>query len=468
MKKGRKIIFSFLAALLALALVSLAALPAGAAFNSLLEEIPGLTGVSEILLLQSLDDGSTLFSKNETKRVAPASLTKLTVAILVMENCADVNVPVTAKAESIRMFDGTNSSNAGIKPGEILTVEQLLYCLLLPSANEAAAILADFIAGDVPSFVSMMNAFVKKLGCKDTQFMNPHGLDQEGHYTTAADVALVLRYALSRDFKGNTLFEKIVASRTFEIQQTNKSQKRTLFNTNKMLNPGIPDYYSKDVTGIKTGTTDHAGDCIAAKASRNGYNYLCIVMRGQKVNVDGDAAMENTAFVDCKALLDWTFDHIRLRQVTTPEKVVGEVPVALARSTDHVQIVPKETLSALVPEEISSGSFLVEPIPGTVPEGLEATVKKGEVICKGQVKYAGEVFATVDLVAAETVNRSASMYLISLAQQAVKHPIAKLLLIAVLLVAGIYLTVLWLQARKKRQQKQMRVLPDISVKSKKK
>jgi len=448
-----------LAMIAALSLLFAGAVPSHAAFNSLLRDVPKLSGVSEILLLESLDDGSVIFNQNDTTRAAPASLTKIVTAILALEHCENLDEVVTVKSECITMFYGTNSAHAGIKIGEELTVEQLLYCLLVPSGNDAAAILADYVAGGQEAFVEQMNAFARRLGLKDTHFTNAHGLDEDGHYTTARDIAAIARYALSESFKGNALFEKIMGTLTYEIPQTNKNNRRTLLNTNRMLNNGYRDYYSADVTGMKTGSTHAAGECVVAKASRGGFNYLCVVMRGDKVVLGQDKYLKNTAFVDAKALLDWSFAHIRLRQVADREKAVGEIPVELARSADHVQLLPKEDLVAFVPEGIDSKSVLVEIIPELTPEKVTAPVQKGRHMGAARILFAGEEFARVELVAAETVNRSALLFLVSLAKQFVQTFLAKAMLFAVLFAAGIYLVVLLVQARGKRRERRLRILP---------
>jgi len=460
LKKAKKV---SLVIVLILVLLAGSFLPAGAVFNNLLRDV-GITGVSEILLLESLDDGgSVIFSRNAGTRTAPASLTKIMTAILVLEHCADLNEVVAAPAYCLELLHGTGSSNAGIRAGEELTVEQLLYCMLLNSANEAATILADYVSGSQEAFVAKMNGKAKALGCENTQYTNAHGLDEEGHYTTAADIAKIARYTLGRDFKGGAVFERITGTVTYELPANNMHDKaRTLLTTNRMLNKYYPDYFSPNVTGIKTGSTEDAGDCVVAKASQGGYNYLCVVMRGQKVELPGNNYAVNTAFVDAKALLDWTFANIRLRQVAEQGKAVAGVPVEMARNVDYLQLTPKENVYALVPEGIGSGNVLVEPIADTMPQSVTAPIQQGDFVAIGSIQYGGEEFKQVDLVAAESVARSATMYLVGLARQAVRSLLAKALLGAVLVAAGIYIGVLLLQAYRRRRDRQLRVVPDIT------
>ena len=163
-----------------------------AAFNSSLDT------KADIVLLISLDNGAVIFDKNADKRTAPASLTKITTAILTIENCQNLDEVITIKQSSINAISGTNSSTAGLLPGEEISIRNLLYCMMVKSANEAAVVLADYIGGgSVANFVKMMNDFVMDIGCADTHFVNPHGLDADGHYTTANDLALITKHALT-------------------------------------------------------------------------------------------------------------------------------------------------------------------------------------------------------------------------------------------------------------------------------
>ena len=461
-KAGKMIFVLCLAAVLALA----GAAPAGASFNHLLRDVPRLTWESEIFLLISLDDGSVIFSHNERQRTAPASLAKIVTVILVLEHAEDLNEVVAARAEHINYFHGMNAAHMSTRVGEELTVEQLLYGLMLQSANEAARILAEHIAGSVEAFVDMMNEFVQRIGATDSYFTNPHGLDRPGapSHTTAADIALITRYALHRDFRGNALFERMAGSLRFEIPETNNGPRRNLLNTNRMINRYHPQYFSPHVSGVKTGFTNEAGHNIVAMASRGGFRYLAVVMRGQRIALTPDGPLRNTAKTDARALLDWAFANIRMQQVTETDRAVAEIPVDMARNTDRVQLVPSEALFAFVPEGVHSGNVLIEPIPGEMPERITAPVSRGDHVGRARVMFAGTEFAQVDLVAADDVSRSASMYMVELARRAVRTTIARMLLLAVLFVAGVYLAVVVIQQRRRRREKQLRVVPDITKK----
>lgn len=362
---------------------------ASAAYDDVMEE---MKLYSDCLLLVSTDNGEVIFSKNANKQTAPASLTKVITAIVVLENCSDLTATVTVPESCIRELDGTGSSLGGLQAGEQLTVYDLLCCLMLVSANESATTLADYVSGgDRAKFVSMMNEVAERLGCTNSHFENPHGLDHENQYVTATDMAKFITHAISFP-----AFEEIVARKTYVLPETNLQQSRTLHSSNYMLNSAYKDYYCKYVKGGKTGSTSKAGRCFVAVASNDGYNYVAVALNSTFSDVDNDGVNENGSFLDCKEMLEWTFKNIELVAVADTTRVVGEVPVKYAKFVDYITLSPAETVYSLVPKGTNSGSLLVELIDA--PASVNAPVKKGDVICRGKVMYAGDVIKEIDLV----------------------------------------------------------------------
>lgn len=393
----KTIIFTICAVLL----LPLFSIPANAAFTSALEVD------AEIAYLVSLDDGSVIYDKDSVRQVPIASMTKIITAILTIENCSDFNETVTASESAIRALDGTNSSNAGILVGEQLTVTQLLYCMLIYSANDAANILAEYTAGNIPDFVVLMNEFAVSLGCKNTHFANPHGLDEEGHWSTARDMAVIYAYCLKND-----TFREIVSTTYYEIPPTNKYREiRYLHSTNKMLNTGYDDYYYPNIANGKTGTTEEAGYCFISSAKRDGYSYICVIIRDAQYDCDGDGVDENIAFIDTKKLYTWTFDNISLRIIADSNKSVGETAVAYGKDYDYVTLVPAAQVTALVPGGVGENGVTFVLIDQMTPKDIEAPVKKGTVLGRASIQYAGEEITQVDLVAAFDVEKSMSSYL---------------------------------------------------------
>lgn len=412
---------------------------------------------AEVIYMVSLDNGAVITDRNSTVKVAPASVTKIVTAILTIENCTDYDQTVTVPAYTIRLLDGTNSSTAGILVGEELTVRQLLYCLLVQSANDAANVLADFIGGgDIDTFVGMMNDFVKGLGCENTHFMNAHGLDDPEHYTTARDLVTIYKYCLQ-----NSMFCEIAGTFTIEIPPTNKyTSTRYLRNTNSMMNPGIKDYYCEYVKNGKTGTTDNAGRCLVSSASNDGYNYLLVIMNAKFYDFDEDEVDENMAFVEAKKLYEWAFKNLRIREVANPSVYVSEAEVRLSKEFDYVSLVPDQSVTALVPTGADAGNVLIEPYGELTKDVLDAPVKKGDLVGRAAIKYAGETIAEVDLVAAFDVQRSTIKYIGDLLLQLVRSKIFKLLMLAVFAVALPLFVIIFIvvPARRRRKKNTVRVI----------
>lgn len=380
--------------LLALLVTLTPVLPAHAAYNAEVEF------ESDIVYMESLDQGTVIFNKNADKKTPMASLTKITTAMVVLEKADDLQRVCTVTQDELDELAGTNSSTAGLVDGEQLTVEQLLYLLMVHSANEAAIILAHEFSGTTAAFVEEMNAYAAKLGCMDTHYLNPHGLDAEGHYTTARDLALIIRHALQNDE-----FTKIVGTPVYEMEATNKRDATKYNNTNSLLVPG--SYYSyTPCKGIKTGTTAEAGYCLASYASQNGYTYLTIIIQGAEGWKNRTYSGGNTAFNETIRAYKWVFDNIKLTPIATPKDKVTQVNVDLGRKKDKVTLVPAQEVQALIPSSIDSSGISIELIPESLPKEILAPIKPGDKIGKAKVLYAGEELTTVDLAASEEVKRS--------------------------------------------------------------
>ena len=382
----------------AVLLSSIFTVNAGAAFD---EEMQSLGLYSDCLLLVSADNGEVVFEKNAGKQTPPASLTKVITAIVVLENCTDLNATVTVAESCIRELDGTGSSMGGFQAGEIVTVYNLLAGLLIQSANEAANVLADYISGgDRAKFVAMMNEVASRLGCTNSHFVNPHGLHHDDQYVTAEDMAKFILHAM--DFPA---FAEIVGKTSYKFPATNLQEERNAINTNYLMNSAYKDYYCKYVKGGKTGSTSDAGRCVVAVASKDGYNYVAVALNSVYEDVDGDGVNENGSFLDAKEMFEWAFKNIELVAISDTNQIVSQVPVKYAKTTDYLTLSPAEKVYSLVPAGTDSGSLLVEPVEGTMPEFVKAPIKKGEVICRAKVLYAGNVIKEIDLVASMDVKR---------------------------------------------------------------
>ena len=204
---------------------------------------------SDSAVLICTDNDEVIFQKNMNKQSKPASMTKVITASVVLENCSDLTQVVTVPESCIRELDGTGSSMSGLKIGETITVYDLLCCLLIPSANDAATILANFITGDDrQAFVDKMNALAESLGCVNSHFMNVHGLDDDDQYTTPCDMAKFLKNAMQY-----SVFEEISGMLNYTLPESNLQKERTINSTNYTLNKAYKDYYCPYSKGGKRG-----------------------------------------------------------------------------------------------------------------------------------------------------------------------------------------------------------------------
>lgn len=414
---------------------------------------------SNIAYLISLDDESTvIYDKNSTQKTSPAALVKIVTGIIVIENCANLDEVVTASADSIRRLDGTGSTIAGILVGEQLSVRQLLYCMLVYNANDAVNVLVDLIGGNSENFVAMMNEFAQKLQCTDTHFTNPNGFDSTEQYTTARDMAVILKYCM----KNNT-FSEIISTPLYEIAPTNEyTETRYLRNTNSLLNSAISDYYFQYVKGGKSAVTSEDRCNVVSVAFKDGYNYLCVCLDSPVMDFDDDGVDENMAFVDSKKLYEWTFSNIRLRTVANKTTYVGEIEVRLSSQYDYVSVVPAEDINALVPSGVNAESVYIEIMPELTQTVVDAPIKKGDKLGRAAIKYAGETIAEVDLCAAFDVKRSAGKYAVDILLKIVNTIVFKCVaaVIVIVIVPAAVITFIKNRARRKKDKIRLVKKPD--------
>lgn len=367
---------------------------------------------AEGAMLVNMDTGDILYQKNADKRLYPASLTKLMTALVLYENTKDIDSEtITVSDYAIRSLQGTDSSTGGLKVGEVLTVRQMLYVLLMSSANEGANAIAEHVAGDIPSFCEKMNQKASALGMTGTHYVNAHGLHDIEHYTTVSDM-----YKLSTAILSIDVLKEIVNTAQYKLAATNKNSARTLTTTNfLMLNNGQKCtsqkykgqiYYYKYAKGVKTGYTDAAGRCLVSTASKNGYNYMCILMNSPVYENGKKIRME---FGDTKALYEWAFNEFEYKTVLDTDEIVGEAPVDLAWDTDYVAAIPEKELSTIVPKVADNSTVTLDIT--WYEEMYSAPIAKGDVMGECDVVYAGEVLGTVTLVASQDVERSTLMYI---------------------------------------------------------
>lgn len=356
---------------------------------------------TEAVILINADTGEVLYGKNETKQMYPASTTKIMTALLALENL-QLDEEVTATSSALSLLP-PGHTNIGIKAGEQLTVRQLLYALMLPSAGDAANVLAEKISGSVDEFVKLMNKRALELGMKDTNYMNTSGTHDDRHYTTAYDMAILAREAMK-----NEAFREIVKTEVYIIPPTEQyTEERRLSNSNKLLQKNS-SYYYKYATGLKTGFTNPAKLCLVSSAEKNGLNLICVALGGESVN------NQDSRFIDSKALFEYGFSKYKSEVVVSTGSIVADAPIRSAKGENKVLLEAQSDLSkSLKTEEnvvvVKRGSSdkdkeyddntVVVEWEYTTNENIKAPITKGDVLGTAQYFAGEELIGTVSLVA---------------------------------------------------------------------
>ena len=354
-------------------------------------------------LLIDPDTEELLYARNIHERLYPASLTKIMTCLLVLESLDRGEIArdtvLTASDVAVNSIP-PDGSTAGIKAGEGLTVESLLYCIMLSSANEGCNILAEGVAGSIDAFVDRMNAKAQAIGCEDTNFVNTNGLPDDYHYTTAWDL-----YLITKEARTHADFMPIVSTIYFEVPATNLSEPRKLYTTNYLVSSYRTSYYLyQGAQGIKTGSTSAAGYCLVSSATRSGRSLLSVVLGAERVTLE-DGTVLTKSFTETAKLFDWGFDNFRRQVILDAGELVAEVPVELSQQQNSVKVHPAREVDRLLPKDLDP----VKDIDREVifdAESVDAPVAKGQVL--GQIVLSREntVYATVDLLADEDVSAS--------------------------------------------------------------
>ena len=359
-------------------------------------------------LLVDADTGTILYDKNCRAELPMASITKVMSALLVLEAVdrgqlrMEQEVTATQSAMKGMVEDG---STADIKVGETLTVEQLLYCMLVVSANETCNILGEAVAGTVDAFVEKMNQRAQELGCVNTHFANTTGLTQSGHYSSAWDIYLITREAMKHD-----TFMTIVNTKAYTVPATNMTDKeRELHSTNALIsNWRMTGYLYSGAQGIKTGSTDAAGLCLVSSAVRGSRTLISVVLGCEEVKTEtGGTRVES--FSETARMFDWGFDNFSTRTVLEENELIREVPVALSNEVSTVAVHPAYTAEAVLPNDLELDQL--ERVVTLNAESVDAPVAAGDALGSITIRYDGTDYVTVPLLAVADV--SASRFLLA-------------------------------------------------------
>ena len=338
---------------------------------------------AESALLIDNKTNKVLYSKDMNRKMFPASTTKILTAILVLENHS-LDEKVTASYNAV-MTIPSGYSTASIQIDEVLTVEQLLELLLVHSANDAANVLAEYTGGSIDSFVAMMNTKINELGLSDTHFTNPYGLQDNNHYTTAHDLAIIMQYCLKNDD-----FRKIAGQASCAIPSTNKSEPRKYSSTNELLIAGNSNYYPNLIAG-KTGYTSEAGECLVSAAYNDNLELVGVILNS------------NNRFKDTRSLYNYGYTNFSIKNIVNEKDIITNVEVKNAtKDTKNLNLLASENIPVLANN--SDDLSKIEP-QITLNSDIKAPIEDGQVLGKVSYSVNGITYST-DLIAANNVEKS--------------------------------------------------------------
>jgi len=326
---------------------------------------PDVVSGSAILVEESTD--KILYEKNAYEQMYPASTTKIMTAILTLENC-DLDEMATISSNAIASIPN-GYVTANIQAGEIMSVKDLMYALMLKSANDAAVVLAEHIAGSVESFSDLMNEKALELGCKNTHFVNPNGIHDDNHYSTAYDLYLIAKYCMQ-----NQTFREYVNTTSYTLPSTNlhPTSDRVCVNTNDMLRSSSR-YYNENVIGIKTGFTTEAKNCLISAALKNNVELISIILHA---GTNNEGLSER--YIDTEALFNYGFNEFGFNDITKENDTITNITVKNGDdNTKELDLVAKDTLSAYLNKDFDLSNIEPEII---LNENIEAPISINSVI----------------------------------------------------------------------------------------
>lgn len=415
-----------------------------------------LLDTAKAAILYEMTSDTMVYAWNPDEAIDPSGMNKLLTAVLALERGNPDDI-VTVSRTVVQSAALIGSVSAGLKHGEEIKLRDLLFCMMVGSANDAAVVIAEHIAGTEELFVELMNQRVLELGCENTHFVNASGLPQEGQYTTARDLAKITVAALE-----NELFTQMFNAVNHTVPATNKVKERYIKTTNYLTSKeSVKTQYDSRVTGGKTGalsTTDRSLICTAEHSDKR---YLVVLMSAQgTVTADGLSVKTFGSFEETRTLLDFGFKEFSFRQVLQAGQVLQQFPVTDGENS--VFAGPAKDLYSTLPVTVQPGDVSFRCVVST---GLTAPLDAGQVIGSVEVWYREICVGTADLVAMHTV-RPAGSHMQSVIPSAEPETddtlrnwlmIGALVLVGLLVVGGI-VVVLIVLARKRQMDRRHRLI----------
>lgn len=349
--------------------------------------------VSSVILYEVNSD-TLMYAWNADEQTAPASFAKILTALIAIEQGnLDAVVTVTEAVTKTIPYDAVS---ADLKADEQITLRNLIYLMMVGSANDAAAVIADHISGSQDAFVEEMNRYAQEIGCTATHFTNAHGLSDPDQYTTARDVARILATAVR-----NAEFREVFGTTHYTVEETNLSKARKLATGNYLMNKdNMEIYYDSRVTGGRTGVTSDDLHCLAATSAYNGMQVISIVMGcASEYEKDGYTVKKHGSFPETTQLLDQCYDGYRSRQILFEGQILRQHTVAGA--TNSLYLGADRAFSAVLPSGVTAANLDYRYTDMNMQ--FQAPIEKGTVLAAVEVWYGGTCVAQTNLVAMNDV-----------------------------------------------------------------
>lgn len=397
--------------------------------SALSADAPELTAPAAYVV--NLDTNIVVYDKNSETQLQAASLTKMMTCLLMLEQYQDQLDTITVTAPSY-IYDliwekTTNASTADIRRGDTQTLRNLLYAMLLPSANEAAYIVADYMGGgSIDNFVAMMNDEAAAIGCTGTTFTDPCGLD-EGNVTTARDAYLILRALTAYD-----VVATVMATPSYDMGTNDNYPTPGTYiiqNTNKMV--CNTSYYRAYTKGGKTGSLGEWQN-FAGWHSQDGENYISVVLNVPNAT---DEEGGRPALLETGTLMDWVYDTYTIAPALDTTQPITESRIVYSTQTDTVMLYPADDMMTLLPRD--GGAALTEQV-FNLPDHLTAPLKQGDVVGTVTLTIEGESIGTVDLIAGSDVERNQMLYTISRVGEFFSSTYFKVVIMLTMAVIAVY------------------------------
>ena len=389
------------------------------------KDMPDLSAVQNVCIY-NMENNKVIYNKNETDKIHPASTAKIMTGVMAVElykdNMSDL---ITVTDESLGKSKGKNIK---LKAGEVVSIENLIYAVIVGGANDAAYVLAYEMSGSHELFIDNMNQKALELGMKNTKYTNPSGYPDSEMYTTAEDTAILASYAyLIEDYMN------ICSSAKYVFPETNMSKTRYIYNSNYLIATNVETKYkNKTAEGMNAGSTVEGGHVVVTAAKKDGMTNIFVLMGG---NYDDENIY---SYIAANEIIDWSFENFKYQKILDSGEMICEVDVNLSGQVDYVVLSPAKTVEYFLPSSVDIKKDIVRKVE-LYDESINAPIPEGYVAGKITLSYNGETLSEVDLITKNTVERNNLLYLLSIIKDFTKSSKFKIVILCAVGVTVLYL-----------------------------